>query len=62
MLIHYTVKMNLSKKIYTSMFTAEFSTIVKTKTQPKQPKIDEWVKNISHNGILVRHKKTEIFL
>lgn len=44
------------------MFTAEFSTIVKTQIQPKQPKIDEWVKNISHNGILFCHKKTEIFL
>ena len=52
------------------MFTAEFSTKVKTRKQPKCPSMDNWLKMWcvyvcvyiyiyihTHNGILASHKK-----
>ena len=39
------------------LFTAALFTIARTWKQPRCPLIDEWIKNLVHNGILLSHKK-----
>ena len=42
------------------LFIAALFTIVRTWKQPRWPSTDEWIKKLSHNGILLNHKKEHI--
>ena len=42
------------------LFIAALFTIVRTWKQPRWPSTDEWIKKLSHSGILLSHKKEHI--
>ena len=53
----YPEETKIERETFIPLFIATLFTIGRTWKQPRCPSIDEWIKNLLHNGILLSHKK-----